>query len=106
MAYTIGPKCFVSRQDLELLYSPSKWPNSLHGLVYGGPILTTGSSPGSSSSKLGGVFVPRGFGRSFEAEDLSQSHQKSAVCLVGDFLGGGFKYVSFSPLPGEMIQFD
>ncbi len=22
------------------------------------------------------------------------------------FLGGGFKYVLFSPLPGEMIQFD
>ena len=22
------------------------------------------------------------------------------------FLGGGFKYISCSPLPGEMIQFD
>ena len=52
------------------------------------------------------VFVPRGFWRSFEAGDLSQSHQKSAVCLVGDFLGGGFKYVSISPRLGEMIQFD
>ena len=22
------------------------------------------------------------------------------------YLGGGFKHISFSPLPGEMIQFD
>ena len=27
-------------------------------------------------------------------------------CFVNRELGGGFKYVLFSPLPGEMIQFD
>ena len=26
--------------------------------------------------------------------------------LLGSDLGGGFKYVLFLPLPGEMIQFD
>ena len=28
------------------------------------------------------------------------------VLFVKECLGGGFEYVLFSPLPGEMIQFD
>ena len=28
------------------------------------------------------------------------------ICYVIQYLGGGFKYFLFSPLPGEMIQFD
>ena len=31
---------------------------------------------------------------------------RQAVFPVVNHLGGGFKYFSFSPLPGEMIQFD
>ena len=33
-----------------------------------------------------------------------QSNQR--VVSTYHYLGGGFKYFLFSPLPGEMIQFD
>ena len=36
--------------------------------------------------------------------DVSSSKTMEFLYMV--ILGGGFKYVLFSPLPGEMIQFD
>ena len=39
--------------------------------------------------------------------DAAELEEARRLCFfVGDYLGGGFKYFLFSPLPGEMIQFD
>ena len=42
-------------------------------------------------------------------EKANEIEEKAERCLASGsffFLGGGFKYLLFSPLLGEMIQFD
>ena len=41
-----------------------------------------------------------------ELKELEEAYQKEKSQVPNKELVGGFKYFLFSPLPGEMIQFD
>ena len=67
--------------------------------------VTRGSK--SSCFESPGVFVKKTKHLSKRwSSDLNLTLPNLGLRLNMDLLGDGFKYVLFSPLPGEMIQFD